>query len=89
MIIGTNVIIGSFALNFNHKGFIRSKEGIVTPTKTNFLILIADVINVSTLIGSKMAPYTKASKIQVIKGLSNNTQNLFYSNDVIRQQAST
>ena len=83
------MIIGSFALNFSHKDFIRSKEELITPTKTNFLILIADVINVSTIIGSQMAPSTKASKIQVIKGLSSNIQNHFYSDDVIRQQAST
>ena len=37
----TNVIIGSFALNFSHQQFIRCKEEINTQTKINFPILIA------------------------------------------------
>ena len=68
----TNVILGSFAFNFGHQQVIRSKEEINTPIKVNFLILIADIINVSVIIGSQMAPSTKTLKIQVIKGLSSN-----------------
>ena len=64
----TNVIIASFALYyFSHKEFIRSKEEIITPTKKNFLTLIADIIDVSVIIRSQMAPFTKSSKTQVIK----------------------
>ena len=65
----TNVILGSFAFNFGHQQVIRSKEEINTPIKVNFLILIADIINVSVIIGSQMAPSTKTLKIEVIKGL--------------------
>ena len=71
----TNVILGSFAFNFGHQQVIRSKEEIDTPIKVNFLILIADIINVSVIIGSQMAPSTKTLKIQVIKGLSSNGMN--------------
>ena len=71
----TNVILGSFAFNFGHQQVIRSKEEINTPIKVNFLILIADIINVSVIIGSQMAPSTKTLKIQVIKGLSSNGMN--------------
>ena len=71
----TNVILGSFAFNFGHQQVIRSKEEINTAIKVNFLILIADIINVSVIIGSQMAPSTKTLKIQVIKGLSSNGMN--------------
>ena len=71
----TNVISGSFAFNFGHQKVIRSKEEIYTPIKVNFLILIADIINVSVIIGSQMAPSTKTLKIQVIMGLSSNGMN--------------
>ena len=71
----TNVILGSFAFNFGHQQVIRSKEEINTPIKVNFLILIPDIINVSVIIGSQMAPSTKTLKIQVIKGLSSNGMN--------------
>ena len=72
----TNVILGSFAFNFGHQQVIRSKEEIDTPIiKVNFLILIADIINFSVIIGSQMAPSTKTLKIQVIKGLSSNGMN--------------
>ena len=74
----TNVIVGSFAFNFGgHHQVIRTKEEINTPIKVNFLILIADIINVSAIIGSQMAPSTKTSKIQVMKGLSSNGMNQF------------
>ena len=73
----TNVIVGSFAFNFGHQQVIRTKEEINTPIKVNFLILIADIINVSAIIGSQMAPSTKTSKIQVMKGLSSNGMNQF------------
>ena len=43
-----------------------------TPTKIHFLILIADIMNVSVIIGSKIALSTKTSRIQVIQGLSSN-----------------
>ena len=68
----TNVIVGSFAFNFGHQQVITPKEETNTPIKVNFLILIADIINVSVIIGSQMAPSTKTLKIQVIKGLSSN-----------------
>ena len=71
----TNVILGPFAFNFGHQQVIRSKEEINTPIKVNFLVLIADIINVSVIIGSQMAPSTKTLKIQVIKGLSSNGMN--------------
>ena len=71
----TNVILGSFAFNFGDQQVIRSKEEINTAIKVNFLILIADIINVSVIIGSQMAPSTKTLKIQVIKGLSSNGMN--------------
>ena len=61
-------LIASFAFNFSQKEFIRFNEEINTPIKINFLILIAHVINVSAIISSQMAPSTKTSKIQVIKG---------------------
>ena len=73
----TNVIVGSFAFNFGHQQVIRTKEGINTPIKVNFLILIADIINVSAIIGSQMAPSTITSKIQVMKGLSSNGMNQY------------
>ena len=68
----TSVILGSFAFNSGHHQVIRSKEEINTPVKVNFLILIADIINVSIIIGSQMAPSTKS---QVIKGLSSDEMN--------------
>ena len=73
----TNVIVGSFAFNFSYHQVIRTKEEINTPIKVNFLILIADIINVSAIIGSQMAPSTKTSKIQVMKGLSSNGMNQY------------
>ena len=73
----TNVIVGSFASNFGHHQVIRTKEEINTPIKVNFLILIADIINVSAIIGSQMAPSTKTLKIQVMKGLSGNGMNQY------------
>ena len=73
----TNLIVGSFAFNFGHQEVIRPKEEINTPIKVNFLILRADIINVSAIIGSQMAPSTKTSKIQVMKGLSSNGMNQF------------
>ena len=73
----TNVIVGSFAFNFGHHQVIRTKEEINTPIKVNLLILIADIINVSAIIGSQMAPSTKTSKIQVMKGLSSNGMNQY------------
>ena len=71
----TNMIVGSFAFNFGHQQVIRTKQEINTPIKVNFLILMADIINVSALIGSQMAPSTKTSKIQVMKGLLSNGMN--------------
>ena len=73
----TNLIVGSFAFNFGHQEVIRLKEEINTPIKVDFLILRADIINVSAIIGSQMAPSTKTSKIQVMKGLSSNGMNQF------------
>ena len=70
-------LIASFAFNFSQKEFIRFNEEINTPIKINFLILIAHVINVSAIISSQMAPSTKTSKIQVIKGLSSNRKNQY------------
>ena len=65
-----------FDLNFSHKEFIRSKEEINTLTKINFLMLIAGAINLSVIIGSQKTHSTKTSKIQVIKGLSSNKNDL-------------
>ena len=48
-----NVIIGSFALNFSHKEFIRSKEETNFAKKINVLVLIADVINVRVVLPQK------------------------------------
>ena len=73
----TNLIVGSFAFNFGHQEVIRLKEEINTPIKVDFLILRADIINVSAIIGSQMAPSTKTSKIQVMKGLSSNGMNQY------------
>ena len=73
----TNLIVGSFTFNFGHQEVIRPKEEINTPIKVDFLILRADIINVSAIIGSQMAPSTKTSKIQVMKGLSSNGMNQF------------
>ena len=73
----TNVIVGSFAFNFGHHQVIRTKEEINTPIKAHFFILIADIINVSAIISLQMAPSTKASKIQVMKGLSSNGMNQY------------
>ena len=47
----TNMIVGSFAFNFSHQQVIRPKEEINTPIKVSFLILIADIINVSVITG--------------------------------------
>ena len=73
----TNIIIRSFTLTFSHKEFIRSKEEVNTQANIIFLILIADAINVSIIIGSQMYPSTKTSKIQIIKGLSTNKENQY------------
>ena len=73
----TNVIVGSFAFNFGHQQVIRPKEETNTPIKVNCLILIAEIINVSAIIGSQMAPSTKTSKIQVMKGFSSNGMNQY------------
>ena len=54
----TNVIIGSFALNFSYQQFIRWKEEINTETKINFPIPIA----FSQIIGSLIAAYRKILK---------------------------
>ena len=70
----TNVIIGSFALNFSHTEFIRSKEETNFPTKINFLILIADVINVRVIIASQMVLPQKRRKFKSsIRGGSRTT----------------
>ena len=69
-----NLIIGSFALNFSHKEFIRSKEETNFPKKINVLVLIADVINVRVIIASQMVLPQKRRKFKSsIRGGSRTT----------------
>ena len=72
-----NVIVGSFAFNFGYQQVIRPREEINNLIKVNFLILIADIINVSVITGLQVAPSTKPLKIQVMKGLSSNGMNQY------------
>ena len=51
---------------------MKSRKETNTLTKIDFLILILEVINVSVIIGSQMAPSIKTSKISVIKGFPSN-----------------
>ena len=64
-ISSTNVIVGLFALYyFSHKDFIRSKEEISTPIKTNFLILTEEL---STLALSYVRRWLLSQKLRIVK----------------------
>ena len=86
-VLGTNLVIGSFALNFSHQQFIRCKVEINIQTKKTFPICI--LIALSLIIGSLIAAYTKILKFMSAavcsinkKKLHWNERKFSYSNDV-------
>ena len=86
-VLNTNLVIGSFALNFSHQQFIRCKVEINIQTKKTFPIYI--LLALSLIIGSLIAAYTKILKFMSAavcsinkKKLHWNERKFSYSNDV-------